>query len=254
MDTVMSATVYAALREKYKQPAYALFFEVGNATGYACKRHADAVAVGLWPSRGLDIIGIEVKASRSDWKRELADPEKADAIFRYCDRWYLATPPDVVEPGELPSNWGHLCLRGKTLQEAVPAPQLQPVPLTRTFFAALARKAGEASGDFIKTAVNEATADAARELAELQAQIRTTKRDLDEFTAMKGAAKRLLDETGIDIRKDWLLPHDIKKRLELANGLSSVRPEVLQRAASQLQEAAAFVASLQKTSGPPGAS
>ena len=85
------------LAARYASPAWAIFFEVSNATGYKANRHADAVAVGIWPSRGLSILGFEIKASRSDWKHELSNPRKADAIFKYCDHWFLVANPNVAE-------------------------------------------------------------------------------------------------------------------------------------------------------------
>ena len=33
-------------------------------------RYADAIAMNLWPSRGLAVHGFEIKISRGDWQRE----------------------------------------------------------------------------------------------------------------------------------------------------------------------------------------
>ena len=51
----------------------------------------DAVIMSLWPSRGLELHGVEIKVSRADWKREAADPAKAEAIAAYCDAGELAS-------------------------------------------------------------------------------------------------------------------------------------------------------------------
>lgn len=82
---VTTADICAAMRKTYCQPEWALFFEVGNATGFNARRHADAVAMNMYPSRGLVLHGFEFKASKSDWKRELANPQKAEEIAQYCD-------------------------------------------------------------------------------------------------------------------------------------------------------------------------
>ena len=94
----------ALLRKKYAAPEYALFEEVRNGTGFSrsVTRSADALAYSLWPSRGLELHGFELKISRSDWQRELLKPAKAEALQQFCDRWWVVAPVDLVQPGELP--------------------------------------------------------------------------------------------------------------------------------------------------------
>lgn len=122
--------IISAMQRRYGSDAYVLMFEVGNSTGFACNRHADALAVGLWPSKGIEIIGFEFKESRSDWLRELKEPAKAESIYRYCHRWYLVvSDAAILKHGELPKTWGQLTLQkdGK-LKESVKAPKLEPTP------------------------------------------------------------------------------------------------------------------------------
>lgn len=70
--------VVKALAAKYKAPEYAFFTDVRNSVGFSSRvRTADAMAMFLWPSRGLYMTGFEVKVSRADWKKELEQPEKA---------------------------------------------------------------------------------------------------------------------------------------------------------------------------------
>lgn len=136
----------SALQRRFKPPEWAMFREVGNSTGMRCNRHADVIAMNLWPSRGLEIVGVECKASRSDWVRERDNPEKADDIAKFCDRWYLAvTDAKIVAAGELPKTWGLLVLRGDSVVETVEAPKLEAVPLTRGFIAALLRRSSESN-------------------------------------------------------------------------------------------------------------
>ena len=134
------------LSARYAPPAFAFFPAVRNGTGWARRqvRTADAMAMGLWPGRGLDLTGFEIKASRSDWLRELKDPAKADEIMTRCDFWYVVAPSDVVLPGELPSTWGLLVSRGPGLVAAKEAPRVaEPKPLDRLFLAAILRRAVE---------------------------------------------------------------------------------------------------------------
>lgn len=54
--------VKSLLRARFCSPEWAIFFEVGDGTGSAQRRWADAVAMNMYPSRGLE---IQVSKSRS---------------------------------------------------------------------------------------------------------------------------------------------------------------------------------------------
>lgn len=60
--------VRAALKRRYAQPECAVVFEVAQATGFSANRHLDAIAMELWPSRGLALHGIEIKVDLYDWQ------------------------------------------------------------------------------------------------------------------------------------------------------------------------------------------
>lgn len=107
-----SQDVIDLLRIKYpKEEGFVFLEQVANSNGYV-RRYADAIVMNVWRSR-FQIIGIEVKVSRSDWLSELKKPEKADLIHQYCDLWYIATPEGIIKPGELPAGWGHLECKDK---------------------------------------------------------------------------------------------------------------------------------------------
>jgi hypothetical protein len=92
---------------------HAVLFEVRNATGFDASRSIDAVTMSLWPSLGLELAGMEIKISRSDWLRELKDPAKASTTFEYFDRWYLVAPREVAQMDEIPGPWGWLAPEGE---------------------------------------------------------------------------------------------------------------------------------------------
>lgn len=132
----------ALLRLKFKEPEYLLLDEVPNATGTAKSRSCDAMAFSLWPSRGLSVIGFEIKCSRTDWMKEKENPAKAEAFARYCDFWYLViNESSIVQNGELPSNWGLICAHKKKLRVVKEAPKLSPEALPLKFFIAAIRRA-----------------------------------------------------------------------------------------------------------------
>lgn len=142
-----TAALRAALRKRYAPPAWTILEEVRDATGHGATRSADAIAMSLWPSRGLELHGFEIKASRGDWLRELHAPEKAEPIAKYCNRWWIvAANESVVADGELPPAWGLLVLRGKALATLKEAPErAHLVGVDRPFLAALLRRATEAT-------------------------------------------------------------------------------------------------------------
>ena len=129
------------LAKEYPTPDMAFIREMRASTGFGNASRADAIAMHLWPSQGLEMIGYEVKVSRSDWLRELKQPEKA-YIKKFCDRWYLIVPDrDIVKLDELPDDWGLKVIEDGAVKTIVEAEQLYPRPLNREFVASLMRRA-----------------------------------------------------------------------------------------------------------------
>lgn len=200
-------SVEGALRHRFRQPEWAILFEVRNRTGFgAVTRTADAIAMSLYPSRGLEIVGIEIKKGRGDWLAELRQPDKSAEIQQYCDRWFVAVSSDhIVGPGELPKTWGLLTPRGSRLIVKVEAPRLKPKPINRAFLASLMRNAhvNNASGAEIQHAVEiereklraEHNADRGAERARQGRQFEELNRAVIEFEKA----------SGISIRQAWRL-------------------------------------------------
>ncbi len=187
-----SQIVKEAIRKRYAAPEWATFFEVANGTGGRITNYADALAMNLFPSRGLRMHGFEIKVSRSDWLSELKKPHKAEAIQRYCDHWWIVTPPDIIKDGELPPTWGHLILKGNGLNVAVKAPELTPEVPPRAFLASILRNAQQASERDLDDAVKKRTHDFEERLRK-EADDRV-KRELERrAVANEGSAKTLAD-------------------------------------------------------------
>ena len=121
-------------------PRWAFATHVRDQAGFNALRTLDAVAMDTWPSSGLALHGYEVKCSRSDWLRELAQPWKAAAFTRWVDYFWVVAPPGVVKD-DLPAGWGLLEVRRRGLVAVVKAQRLAPEPLDRSFVAALLRAA-----------------------------------------------------------------------------------------------------------------
>lgn len=135
---------------------------VKDTSGHNTRRIADLIALDVWPSKGHEIHGHEVKVSRSDWLAELRDPEKSAAFRRWCDRWWLVVPDaSIVKPGELPPGWGLMVAvpkqvwrsspegggmvdgPGWKIRVRKPGPKLTPEPIPLSFMASLMRAAAK---------------------------------------------------------------------------------------------------------------
>ena len=203
--------ILAALRERFAPPAFAFFPHVRNQTGYSrTVRTADAIAMSLYPSRGLHITGVEIKSSRGDWLRELADPSKAEEIAQHTDFWVLAVGDrDIVQPGELPPNWGLLAPAGKVLKMFTEPKLLgeRDDRISRTFLAAILRRAMEDSP--AEAAINAAVQAAVEETREREQEGAALRQRRDETNAQRDARdlRQMIADfekaSGISIQRTW---------------------------------------------------
>ncbi len=136
----MTSTLEEMIDKRFPAPGWCVLWEVANGTGWKTRRHADAVAIGIWPSHGYAIHGVEIKRTRSDLMREFKDPSKADAVGKYCDHWWLVLADAKIADGvQLPTSWGVLAPKDQLLRVVKKAPTLKPKAVDRSFFAALVR-------------------------------------------------------------------------------------------------------------------
>ena len=245
------------LRERFNAPAWAFMPHVRNGTGWARRttRTADALAMSLWPSRGLELHGIEIKSARADWLHEKDDPEKAEEIARFCDRWWLVIGrEDIVQPGELPATWGLIVPQGKKLVTKVEAPKLEAKPLDRLQLAAILRAASECVVP--RAELDEAMkleVQRARERAEsgvearVESQTRLLKHQLDELRRRTEVFEKA---SGLSLG-DWRLGDIAKAARFIADGgLADVRRDVA-RWRDQAKEIAATLDAVLSTEPAP---
>lgn len=201
--------VFKRLRHVFPSPAHVLIPQVRNGTGHSRKqaRTADALALSVWPSRGLWMAGVEIKVSRSDWKKEFADPEKASEFIKWCHYWYVAAPVGVVPTAELPINWGLIEVEANTAKVVTVPKSLEPekpdlllvCSLLRSFtehYTSNVDVSAKAEAE-MKSVVETATFDLKYKLEDLQ-------RKVDEFEKT----------AGVKIADGWL-QKDIGKAVKL---------------------------------------
>lgn len=228
--TFYTSELRTLLREQHPQGEWAFLEEVAPRTGGGT-RYADAVAFNLWKSRGYAVHGFEIKVTRADWLRELKNPAKADEVFGYCDHWWVVAAPGIVNPNELPSNWGllepaprrgrsaHTALKPLDKQEGsegtrpnltayrldtvVKAAKLEASPLSREFFASLMRRSHESFETLIAARTYDATQKkhAEMEFALAKAVADNTK----EHESLKQRINEFEETTGLTINR-WTGP------------------------------------------------
>lgn len=185
---------------------WAFISQLRNTTGYSSQiRTADAMAMGLWPSTGLKLIGFELKVSRSDWLHELKQPQKSEEMRQFCDEWYLVIPDmSIIKDGELPAGWGLMAAlgRGRSIKVKIKAPQLDPVDVDRALLASIFRNISE------KTIPMELANKRMSDLVEQQERMwkAQNKRAIEEAMEIRKQVAEFEDATGIKFT-DWRRDH-----------------------------------------------
>jgi hypothetical protein len=157
------------------------------------ERYADVLALSTYPSRGLRLFGCELKSRRSDVVKELQDPDKAETIQRYCDRWYLVVGrKDLVSPDELPDTWGLMVPHRGGLKITKEAPTLDARNWPRDFVASLLRNAwrnkpsDKALAEDRKAGLELGLASAKSELEHVKEDLRRLNETVNAFQAAAG--------------------------------------------------------------------
>jgi hypothetical protein len=148
-----AAAILEALRRRYRAPAWAFFPELRTGTGYdygrfrgdvraekSVEKRLDAWAFHLWPSGGYQPTGFEIKATRSDFLRELARPDKTARYMRLCQFFYYATPTGLVQPHEVPEKAGLIWVNERRCRVMKRAPNRGMPEPEWDFFAAVCRR------------------------------------------------------------------------------------------------------------------
>ncbi len=187
------------IQKRHPLPSWIVIQEVGNATGTRVSRHADAVAIGLWPSHGHAIHGFEIKASRSDLLKEFSDPSKADAVGKFCDYWWLVVEDlKIIDTVVVPDNWGILYPKSNVLRVHRKAPKREATQVSRGFSAAMIRKVCETwvpkheHEEYKRTAAEKAMVEARQSLkyekSDAEFEIKQLQSRVEEFERASGVA------------------------------------------------------------------
>ncbi len=242
----VTQTLKEQIDDKFAGDAYATFFEVPNGCGSAQSRTADAIVMSLWPSRGLELIGFEVKASRADWLKELKDPAKAEAICQFCDRWYIVALKGVVKEGELPSTWGLMESSGKGLRIKIQAPELESKPIDRAFLSGLCRSASRlvpsqleaARSEGFQSGMKRGKEDNASQLKYADEKTKTLEHGIESFQKASGVSiSQWSDNTRIGKAVDALMNFQESALNRIRHGIRGAKAdlEALEKAKKEIE-------------------
>lgn len=169
--------VLSALREFYSTAdGWLVLGEVRSGTGYQGEiRYADAVAVNLWPSAQVRLIGFEFKVAasarnaRADLRRELQQPQKMQAVGRFCAEWHLVVRAPwkrtLFDLDELPPGVGLVEVGTGKPVVVRRSERREPEPMTEAFMLSLLRSAAGQAEE--KTAPMRGVASVSRETLRL---------------------------------------------------------------------------------------
>ena len=204
-----------ALKARYAQ-GYAFLPQVRNATGVTrVTRTADALAMGLWPSMGIELLGFELKSSRTDWLKELSQPEKSEEIGQFCHRWWMVFGgPGIYRPAEdvLPAGWGAMqATEDGRLTVIKDAPLRQAQAPTWSFVASVMRSMARtaASGDDLEIERNKAREEG-RRAAQAQAESRVQQYSND-YTELFRKVRAFETATGVSISQSYFRDEEAQK-------------------------------------------
>ena len=216
--TVTAADLSVEIRNRYQPPEWHLEAEV-TLQG----RRLDMVAFNLWGARSYRVVGFEIKVSRGDWLREIADFQKSQEWLNVVDQFFVVAPGGLVRVDELPAGWGLLELRGSRMYVKAPATARPGTTLPREiaarFFTRLHRTVDELrrqiSGQQRAVTIEESNRIRAEVQAEWLAKgderLKRLQERVDEYEC-------LLKDLGVD--RDYNPPELIRRAVRLVRQTS----------------------------------
>lgn len=180
-------------------------------------------------------IGYEVKVSRSDF---LAD-NKWRAYLPYCNEFYFVGPPGIIDVSELSAEAG-LLVTSKTGARlftkrkapyralAIPEDLYQYILMCRTRITREWWNDGKGQTEYWRAWLaenresQEIGRDVSRRIQEVVAEridkVEGANRDLRMENGALAIVKRLCDELGIDLTRQWSLRDELERAMAKLNG------------------------------------
>ncbi len=144
--------------DTYRNTPNTIAIEEARVSTGSARRSIDVFAVHQFASKDFQRIAFEIKVSRGDFLRELREPLKRRDALMHSNQFYFVTPPELVDPEEVPPECGlieyhredpHLDTRKPYdrlfdhFVDVVPAPYRDTLPPTWGLFVSVLRKERE---------------------------------------------------------------------------------------------------------------
>lgn len=216
-----ASDVCDALHSRYNKPSqgregeqYVCIEEARAGAGFKGNDgRCDFLAINTWQSRGMELIGHEVKVSMSDWKAELSKPKKAERFARFCRRWYVVVPNELAAKikHEVPPLWGLLSVSPKgNVREVIAAPARKPEDVPAWWWvgwlAQIDRQHKRGMAQTIQRRMSEERI-ALREKVEADVEYRR-RHAIEATEKLRENAQALRNATGIDLQHIWQFDFD----------------------------------------------
>lgn len=186
------AAVINLLRIRHAPPEWATFAELQtHVNGH--DRRLDFFAFNCFGSKRFLRIAYEIKLTRADFLRELADPRKRLPAERFANECYFVAPAGQIHPDELPEGWGLVeRMNGAGgLKKKKQAAQRMTDTLPVEFVAAMARRVADPVPElppiYWKYAGREIPADTLREFADGQVRRQAENTEMQAKETMRRA-------------------------------------------------------------------
>ena len=229
-----------ALSKKYPSPQYAFLTHVRNQTGWGNSgtvRTADALALGLWKSRGYNLEGFEIKDSRADWLNEWKNPAKADSLAKYCDYWWLVVSDSkIVSDDELPKNWGlKTIVKGHivTIKEA--RRNMMVEPMSRDFLCGFMRKMDENLSEIYTPTIEVEKIVKERVASQLSSAVENANYRVRDYDRLIENIRKFEEASGLKLMEElawtWSRPEKIGEavRFVMDGKHSQILPELIRQ-------------------------
>jgi len=136
------------LYRRHHGPEWAGFDELRSTTGIPlwqnrgreALRYLDFFALNLYPSKDYLRVVYEIKTSRSDFLRELANPEKRTFAWDIANKCFFICPAGMIDKDEIPDGWGLIELTKSRLRQRKRAKWHCAMDMPIGFIAAIARR------------------------------------------------------------------------------------------------------------------
>lgn len=238
-----------ALHRRYNKPSqgrpgeqFVCLEEARSGAGFAGNSgQCDFLAINTWQSRGMTLIGHEVKVSKSDWKAELAQPEKAEVFARYCRLWYVAVPAGLAKEikHEVPPAWGLMSVSasGNVREVIKPEPRQKPAEVPAWWWVGWLAHIDRQHKRRLPYLISEGMAEERAAIeSRIEERIDHRRRYQDDRHAeLVAQVERFRDATGIDLARAWR--GDIDRVPQAWKLVTSTRS--LENLAKSMREAAA---------------